>query len=93
MYKEYLIPDQVVNHMTDTLTTQQDAVKTAMAFVPVSVSMPFYLASLGNEKVTSLALDKNGEGLLISWQQIDRRQMLTHIPLKQVRNITHRELQ
>ena len=38
MYKEYLIPDQVVNHMTDTLTTQQDAVKTAKAFVPGHVT-------------------------------------------------------
>ena len=38
MYEEYLILDQVVNHMTDTLMTQQDAVKTAKAFVPGHVT-------------------------------------------------------
>ena len=38
MYKEYLILDQTVVDVTDTLTTQQDAVKTAKAFVPGHVT-------------------------------------------------------
>ena len=38
MYEEYLIPDQHEKDSTDTLTTQQDAVRTAKAFVPGHVT-------------------------------------------------------
>jgi pantoate kinase len=38
MYEEYLIRDQALKYMTDTLTTQQDAVQTAKAFVPGHVT-------------------------------------------------------
>ncbi len=38
MYEEYLIPDQHEEDETDTLTTQQDAVRTAKAFVPGHVT-------------------------------------------------------
>lgn len=38
MYKEYLLPDQTGKDVADTLTTQQNAVQTAKAFVPGHVT-------------------------------------------------------